>query len=141
MRIARIIPVEAIMTADLWALVAAMLLAVVQLTISSVLTLGQLGGRWVAGSRDEPREVTGVSGRFVRAYRNLLEIFPQFVAALFLVHAAGAVGPLSSIGAWVFVIARLIYVPAYAFAPPGVRPICWLAAQMGIFMIVADLFV
>jgi uncharacterized MAPEG superfamily protein len=141
MRIARIIPVEAIMTADLWALVAAMLLAVVQLTIASVLTLGQLGGRWVAGSRDEPREVTGVSGRFVRAYRNLLEIFPQFVAALFLVHAAGAVGPLSSIGAWVFVIARLIYVPAYAFAPPGVRPICWLAAQMGIFMIVADLFV
>ena len=129
------------MTADLWALVAAMLLAVVQLTISSVLTLGQLGGRWVAGSRDEPREVTGVSGRFVRAYRNLLEIFPQFVAALFLVHAAGVVGPLSSIGAWVFVIARLIYVPAYAFAPPGVRPICWLAAQMGIFMIVADLFV
>jgi|SRR5712672_1692826 uncharacterized MAPEG superfamily protein len=141
MRIACIIPVEAIMTADLWALVAAMLLAVVQLTIASVLTLGQLGGRWVAGSRDEPREVTGVSGRFVRAYRNLLEIFPQFVAALFLVHAAGAVGPLSSIGAWVFVIARLIYVPAYAFAPPGVRPICWLAAQMGIFMIVADLFV
>jgi uncharacterized MAPEG superfamily protein len=141
MRIARIIPVEAIMTADLWALVAAMLLAVVQLTIASVLTLGQLGGRWVAGSRDEPREVTGVSGRFVRAYRNLLEIFPQFVAALFLVHAAGAVGPLSSIGAWVFVIARLIYVPAYAFAPPGVRPICWLVAQMGIFMIVADLFV
>jgi uncharacterized MAPEG superfamily protein len=141
MRIACIIPVEAIMTADLWALVAAMLLAVVQLTISSVLTLGQLGGRWVAGPRDEPREVTGVSGRFVRAYRNLLEIFPQFVAALFLVHAAGAVGPLSSIGAWVFVIARLIYVPAYAFAPPGVRPICWLTAQMGIFMIVADLFV
>jgi hypothetical protein len=32
------------MTADLWALVAAMLLAVVQLTLSSVLTLRQLGG-------------------------------------------------------------------------------------------------
>src|SRR4030088_673500 len=129
------------MTGDLWALAAAMLLAVVQLTLSSVLTLRQLGGRWVAGSRDEPREVTGVSGRFVRAYRNLLEIFPQFVAAVFLGHAAGVLGPWSSIGAWVFVIARLIYVPAYAFAPPGVRPICWLVAQMGIFMIVADLFV
>ena len=63
------------MTADLWALVAAMLLAVVQLTLSSVLTLRQLGGTWVAGARDEPREVTGISGRFVRAYRNLLENF------------------------------------------------------------------
>ena len=129
------------MTADLWALVAAMLLAVVQLTLSSVLTLGQLGGAWVAGSRDEPREVTGVSGRLVRAHRNLLEIFPQFVAALFLVHAAHAAGSWSAIGAWVFVIARLLYVPAYAFGPVGARPICWLAAQVGIFVIVADLFV
>jgi len=129
------------MTADLWALVAAILLASVQLTLSSVLTLRQLGGAWVAGNRDEPREATGVSGRFVRAHRNLLEIFPQFVGALFLVHAADAAGSLSAIGAWMFVIARLLYVPAYAFAPPGVRPICWLAAQMGIFVIVADVFV
>jgi uncharacterized MAPEG superfamily protein len=129
------------MTADLWALAAAMLLAVVQLTLSSVLTLRQLGGDWVLGSRDEPREVTGLSGRFVRAHRNLLEIFPQFLAALFLVHAAHAAGSLSAIGAWVFVIGRVLYVSAYAFAPPGVRPICWMVAQVGIFMIVADLFV
>ncbi len=60
------------MTGDLWALAAAMLLATLQLTLSSVLTLRQLGGAWVAGPRDEPREATGVSGRFVRAYRNLL---------------------------------------------------------------------
>ena len=130
-----------IMTSDLWALAGAMLLAVIQLTLSSVLTLRQLGGAWVAGPRDEAREVTGVSGRFVRAHRNLLEIFPQFVGALFLVHAAHGVGALSTIGAWVFVIGRLLYVPAYAFAPAGVRPICWLAAQAGIFMVVADLFV
>ena len=129
------------MTADLWALAAAMLLAVVQLTLSSVLTLRQLGGDWVLGPRDEPREVKGLSGRFVRAHRNLLEIFPQFLAALFLVHAADAVGSLSAIGAWVFVAARLLYVPAYAFGPPGVRPLCWTIAQAGIFMIVADLFV
>jgi uncharacterized MAPEG superfamily protein len=132
---------EVLMTADLWALVAAMLLAAVQLTLSSVLTLRQLGGAWVAGARDQPREVTGVSGRIVRAHRNLLEIFRQFLAALFLVHAAHAAGSLATVGAWVFVIARLLYVPAYAFAPMGVRPICWLAAQTGIFMIVADVFV
>jgi uncharacterized MAPEG superfamily protein len=123
------------------ALAAAMLLAVVQLTLSSVLTLRQLGGDWVLGPRDEPREVKGLSGRFVRAHRNLLEIFPQFLAALFLVHAANAVGSLSAIGAWLFVVARLLYVPAYAFGPPGVRPLCWMIAQAGIFMIVADLFV
>jgi uncharacterized MAPEG superfamily protein len=128
------------MTSDLWALFAAIVLAVVQITIASVLTLRQLGGAWVAGRRDTPREVTGVSGRFVRAHRNLLEIFPQFVAALFLVHAAHAVDALTEIGAWTFVVARALYVPAYAFAPPGVRPLCWTAAQAGIFIILADLF-
>ncbi len=40
-----------------------------------------------------------------------------------------------------FVVGRLAYVPAYAFAPPGVRPICWLVAQVGIFLILTDLFV
>jgi uncharacterized MAPEG superfamily protein len=129
------------MTGDLWALLAALLLATVQLTLSSVLTLRQLGGAWVAGPRDQAREVTGVSGRFVRAHRNLLEIFPQFLAALFLVHAAHAAGALSVVGAWMFVIARLAYVPAYAFAPAGVRPIFWVLGWAGIAVIVADLFV
>lgn len=129
------------MTGDLWALLATLLLATVQLTVASVLTLRQLGGTWVAGPRDDLREATGISGRFVRAHRNLLEIFPQFVAALFLVHAAHAAGSLSAVGAWLFVIARVAYVPAYAFAPPGVRPICWVAAWLGILLIVAALFV
>jgi uncharacterized MAPEG superfamily protein len=128
------------MTADLWALFAALVLASVQLTIASVMTLRQLGGVWVAGPRDEPREASGLTGRFVRAHRNLLEILPQFVAALFLVHAAHAVGNLTAIGAWQFVIARIAYAPAYAFAPPGVRPVFWLIAQFGIFEIAADLF-
>jgi uncharacterized MAPEG superfamily protein len=116
-------------------------LASVQLTIASILTPRQLGGTWVAGPRDEQRRVTGISGRFVRAHHNLLEIFPQFVAALFLVHAAHAAGSRSAVGAWLFVIARLVYVPAYAFAPPGVRPICWVSAWFGIALIVADVFV
>ncbi len=89
-----------------------------------MLTLGQVGGAWVLSPRDMPREVTGISGRFVRAHRNLLEnIPPQFVAALFVVHAADAVGSLAAVGAWAFVAARVLYVPAYAFGPPGVRPL------------------
>ncbi len=128
------------MTDDLWALFAALLLASIQLSIASILTLRQLGGTWVAGPRDTPREVSGISGRFVRAHRNLLEIFPQFAAALFLVHASGTVGTLSVVGAWLFVVARIIYVPAYAFAPAGVRPMFWLAGWLGIVLIMLDLF-
>jgi uncharacterized MAPEG superfamily protein len=129
------------MTSDLWALVATIALAMVQLSIASILTLRQLGGAWVLSARDEPKEAIGLSGRFVRAHRNLLEILPQFAAALLVVHAAGAAGQWSVIGAWLFFIARCAYVPAYAFGPVGVRPACWMAAQIGIVIILGDLFV
>lgn len=128
------------MTADLWAVFAALMLASAQLTLSSVATLRQLGGAWVLSARDVPGEVTGLSGRFVRAHRNLLEILPQFFAAVFLVHIAQANGSLSVLGAWLFVAARIGYVPAYAYARPGVRPIFWQLGQVGIYIILADLF-
>ena len=63
--------------------------------------------------------IADISGRIVRAHRNLLEIFPQFAAALFVVHAGGAEGRLSVLGAWLFFFARCLYVPAYAFGPAG----------------------
>src|ERR1700687_6205555 len=100
------------MTSDLWALVATIALAMAQLSIASILTLRQLGGAWVAGPRDEPKEVTGLSGRFVRAHRNLLEIFPQFAAALFVVYAAGAGGQLLVAGALFFFFFVVVLVTA-----------------------------
>ena len=129
------------MTSDLWALVATLVLAMIQIGLQSVLTLRQLGPAWVLSPRDEPREVVGVSGRFVRAHRNLLEIFPQFVAALFVVHAAGVNAQFTVYGAWIFLVARCVYVPAYAFGPTGLRSVCWQAGQIGILVILADLLV
>lgn len=129
------------MSSDLWALVATIGLAVVQIGMASILTLRQLGPAYVLSPRDEPREVEGISGRIVRAHRNLLEIFPQFVAALFVVHVAGVAAELSVYGSWLFFAARLAYVPAYAVGPVGVRPVCWMAGQIGILMILADLLV
>lgn len=129
------------MTSDLWALVATIALAMVQLAAASIVTLRQLGGDWVLGPRDQPREASGLAGRIVRAHRNLLEIFPQFAAALFLVHAASAVGAAAIFGSWLFFAARVLYVPAYVFGPPGTRPLCWMAAQTGIIVILTGLVV
>ena len=129
------------MTPDLWALFATLALAIVQISLQSILTLRQLGPEWVLSPRDQTMDVVGLSGRFVRAHRNLLEIFPQFVAALFIVHAAGVNSQVTVYGAWIFFFARCLYVPAYAFGPTGLRSICWQAGQVGILVILADLFV
>ena len=127
------------MTSDLWALVATLGLAVVQIGLQSILTLRQAGPAWVAGPRDEPREITGISGRVVRAHQNLLEIFPQFIAALFIVHTAGVTGHFTVWGAWIFFFSRCLYLPAYAYAPPGVRSIFWQGGQIGIIIILLDI--
>lgn len=128
------------MTIDLWALFATLILAMAQIGLASILTVRQLGPEWVLSPRDQPRETSGLTGRVVRAHRNLLEIFPQFLAALLIVHFAGAVGYLSAVGAWTFFVGRLLYVPAYVFDPPGLRPICWQIGQFGILIILADIF-
>ncbi len=127
------------MTTDLWALVATLFLAMFQIGLQSILTLKQAGPSWVAGPRDESFSVTGIAGRFVRAHRNLLEIFPQFAAALFVVHAAGLNGQFAVWGAWMFFISRALYVPAYAFGPPGLRSAFWQGGQIGILVILFDI--
>lgn len=132
---------KAIMSLDLWALLAVLILGMAHLGLASVLSLAQLGPAYILSPRDQQRDVSGVSGRIVRAYRNLLEILPQFVASLFLVHAAGANGDYTVLGAWMFFAGRLIYAPAYAFGPTGLRPIAWMAAQIGILIILTDLLV
>lgn len=128
------------MTPDLWALAATLVLAILQIGLQSILTLRQAGPTWVAGPRDKPFEVTGISGRFVRAHRNLLEIFPQFAAALFIVHSADVNSQLAIYGAWLFFVSRCLYVPAYAFAPAGFRSVFWQGGQIGIIVILADIF-
>ncbi len=122
-------------------LAAAVLLAGVQVGLASVVTLRQAGPKWVLGPRDQTFEVEGVSGRLVRAHRNLLEILPQFVAAVLCVVVADSSSSLALVGAWTFVAARVLYVPAYASAVPWLRPLCWQVAFGGILAILADAFV
>ncbi len=128
------------MTPDLWALLAVLVLAIVQLTSQSIVTLRQAGPQWVAGPRDTSFEVKGRGGRIFRAHRNLLEILPQFFASLFVVHAANVNAELTIWGAWLFFFARLFYVPAYLFGPAGLRSIFWQTGQIGIIIILSDIF-
>lgn len=127
------------MTSDLWALAATLILAMVQIGSQSIATLIQAGPKWVAGPRDTPFEVSGKGGRLVRAHRNLLEIFPQFAAALFIVHVANVNGQWAVWGAWLFFISRCLYVPAYVFGPPGLRSLFWQGGQFGIIIILIDI--
>lgn len=129
------------MPLDLWALLATLALAFFNIGLSSILTLLQLGPAYILSPRDEQREPKGLAGRVARAYKNLLENFAQFLAAIALVHFTGTNGELTVLGAWMFFSGRFFYLPAYVFGPPGLRPLFWMVAQTGVLIILADLFV
>ena len=76
-----------------------------------------------------------------RALRNFGETFPFFAAAILAAHLSGRDGSLTLWGAHLYVWARLVYLPLYAFGVPLVRSLVWNVAALGIFLIVAAPFV
>jgi uncharacterized MAPEG superfamily protein len=70
-----------------------------------------------------------------RALRNFLETFPVFVALVLMVHVLGRENALSAWGAGLYVAARLVYVPLYAFGVPLVRSLVWNVAFAGIVLL------
>ena len=91
---------------------------------------------WGVGARDEGWPPLGKYGaRLERAYRNFLETFPFFIAAVLLAHALGISTHNTVLGAQIYLWARVAYVPAYLIGIPFVRTLCWTAAIVGFLLI------
>ena len=81
-----------------------------------------------------------VAGRLERAFRNFLETFPFFAAAILVAALAGRHNWATLCGAQLYVAARIVYLPLYAFGVPVLRTLVWAAATIGILLVVAALF-
>lgn len=115
-----------------WAIV----LGFVQLLLAATLMTAQRGSRWNVGPRDgEPRPLSGAAGRADRAFRNFLETFPFFAAAVLGVVAAGRTGEASALGVQLYLWARIAYVPLYLAGVPYVRSLVWAVAMAGVVLV------
>ncbi len=124
------------MTVELRYLAFSILLVFVQLFLAAGGATKVRGLAWNAGPRDEDSPpLPAVAGRLDRAFRNMLETFPLFAAAVLLAHAAGVHSALTSFGAALYFWARVVYVPLYAFGIPYLRSLVWTAASGGIVLI------
>lgn len=125
---------------ELTMLVWSSLLGIVHLLIVAQFSRHQYGLKWVGSARDEPRpHLTGVGGRLERAYRNFLETFPFFVAAVAVVSLSGAADWVSAWGAIAYFGGRLLYVPLYAAGVPVIRGLVWNIPTLGILAMFATL--
>ncbi|WP_419321287.1 MAPEG family protein [Caulobacter sp. ErkDOM-E] len=126
---------------ELQLLAVAVLIGLVHLLWASVAAQPQRGLKWNVGPRDEPVVLTGMAGRLERASANFRETFPLFAAAVIVVYLSGRIGFISAHGALLYVVARAIYMPLYAFGVPVARSIVWLISFIGIGMVLAAMVV
>ena len=126
--------------AELQLLAAAIVVGLVQLLWAAVAARGQQDLKWAAGPRDEPKPISGVAARLDRAFRNFMETFPFFAAAVITAYLAGKLGTLTLWGAALYVAARALYVPTYAMGIAGLRSLLWLVSLIGIGMTIVAIF-
>ena len=128
------------MTIELTLLAWTLVLALVQIFAAAGARTRQYGSKWNAGARDEQLPpLNPVAGRLVRAQANLFETLPLFIAAVLIAHVAGKEGGLTTIGAWLYLVGRAVYVPLYALGIPVVRSIVWGLALVGLLLILGRL--
>ena len=120
-----------------WAIV----LGLLQVAVAATMATAQRGFAWGAGARDgDPKPLTPMAARLVRASANFLETFPFFAAAVLALAVLGRGSEQTALGAQVYFWGRVLYVPAYAVGVPMVRTLVWAGAMAGLVMVVLGLF-
>ena len=100
----------------------------------------QYGRAWNVGPRDEALPpLAGTAGRLDRAMRNFLETFPLFAAAVLIAALAGRHNWMTEWGAVLYFVARVAYVPLYAYGVRVVRSLAWSVATLGIILMLVGL--
>ncbi len=87
----------------------------------------QLGMGYLLSSRDEGRTLTGITGRLDRALTNSITAMALIAPAILILQAKDGFSNGSLTAAQVFLVARVLYVPAYGFGITGIRTALWLA--------------
>ena len=91
------------------------------------------------GPRDHVRPLTVTGQRAARALANMHEALPVFLGLALLNLIVAPQASLALTGAWVFLIARVLYVPLYLGGVPAVRTLAWVASWVGLILMLVPL--
>jgi uncharacterized MAPEG superfamily protein len=126
---------------ELRALAWAVILGLSQVLIAGSMATRQRGLKWNVSNRDAVQEpLTGAAARADRASRNFLETFAFFAAAALAVAVSHHGSANTSTGAFVYLIARLVYFPVYVVGIPYLRTLVYAVSLWGILQLVEALF-
>lgn len=132
-------PTDMTMSPDLSLLVWAVVLCVIQMLVSVLLVLPQVGLPALAGNREGLAAPAGMAGRAMRAHRNMLENLVLFAALVLVAAIAGRANEMTALGAQLFFWARLAYAVVYLIGIPWLRTGVWAVSVVGLVLIFLQL--
>ncbi len=125
---------------ELTCLELSVVLWLVHVLVQTAFGNAQLPSRYLLGSRDGPAEARGVLyGRACRALGNYLENFTPFVALALALIVTQRTGGAGAIGATIWILARIAYLPIYVFGIIYVRTLAWGISIVGLIMMLERL--
>ncbi|MDO5646714.1 MAPEG family protein [Paracoccus sp. (in: a-proteobacteria)] len=113
------------MTAELTVLALAALWQAVQIAVAGVAQNRDTGVDWNLGPRDRAPDLSPLTGRLRRAVSNHFESLIFFTIAVVVVTQSGAASAITTMAAWLYLVARLLYLPAYAYGWKPWRSVIW----------------
>ena len=100
----------------------------------------QYGRQWNVGARDDALPpLNPVAARLARAQANFQETFPIAIVALLGVVIAQRTSSSTALGGWIWLGARIIYLPLYAMGVPIVRTVAFVISLVGLGMVISPL--
>ena len=97
----------------------------------------QYGRAWNTSARDEALPPPSpIVGRLTCAQANFAETFPIAIVALLGVVLAERTSQWTALGGWIWLGARIVYLPLYAAGVPVVRTLVYAVSMVGIGMII-----
>ena len=103
------------------------LLVAITLVLQASGMLTRLGMGYMLSARDETHTITGITARLERALTNSVTAMALFAPAILILAVRDRFGDASLTAAQVFLVARIVYLPSYAFGVTGIRSLAWTA--------------
>jgi len=103
---------------------------------------GEFGDAYLFTPRDAEPAVKGLAyGRATRALANYVENYGPFIALALALIATGQHGGMGALGATIWIIARIVYLPIYLMGVIYVRTGLWAISVIGLLMMLYRLVV
>jgi uncharacterized MAPEG superfamily protein len=128
------------MATEILILALAGLLLLVHIMAAIRLKTQQYGVDWNTGARDgDLPPLNPVAARLERARDNFIETLPLAIIGLFGVVLADKANAITAAAGWVWLAARVIYLPLYWTGVPKVRTLVWGVGLLALLIVLGVL--